>query len=181
MVCQLGKVKGCRVIASAGSAEKCTWLEQEAGVDVALNYKDYKNSGELTKALAAAAPNGVDCYFGKVGGMHLEAALNCIAFGGRIALCGMISVYNDQEAMPGPSNLTNMIGRGVMARGFIVMEYMDKVMEFAAEVAPLLAQGKIKFRESVYEGLDKAPEAFIGLFKGENFGKAVIRVGPDRL
>ncbi len=181
VVCQLGKVKGCRVIASAGSAEKCTWLEQEAGVDVALNYKDYKNSGELTKALAAAAPNGVDCYFENVGGMHLEAALNCIAFGGRMALCGMISVYNDKEATPGPSNLTNMIGRGVMARGFIVMEYMDKVMEFAAEVAPLLAQGKIKFRESIYEGLDKAPEAFIGLFKGENFGKAVIRVGPDRL
>jgi len=181
VVCQLGKIKGCRVIASAGSAEKCAWLEQEAGVDVALNYKDYKNSGELTKALAAAAPNGVDCYFENVGGMHLEAALNCIAFGGRMALCGMISVYNDKEAMPGPSNLINMIGRGVMARGFIVMEYMDKVMEFAAEVAPLLAQGEIKFRESVYEGLDKAPEAFIGLFKGENFGKAVIRVGPDRL
>ncbi|MHA7871640.1 MAG: NADP-dependent oxidoreductase [Hyphococcus sp.] len=180
VVCQLGKAKGCRVIASAGSPAKCEWLEKEAGVDVALNYKNYKNASELTKALAEAAPKGVDCYFENVGGMHLEAALNCIAFGGRMALCGMIAVYNNTAPEPGPPNLVNMIGRGVMARGFIVSEYMDKAMEFAAEVAPLLAQGKIKFQESVYEGLDKAPEAFIGLFKGENFGKAVIRVGPDK-
>jgi len=181
VVCQLGKAKGCRVIGSAGSPAKCEWLEKEAGVDVVLNYKDYKNAGQLTKALAEAAPKGVDCYFENVGGMHLEAALNCIAFGGRMALCGMISVYNNTDPEPGPPNLINMIGRGVMARGFIVSEYIDKAMEFAMEVAPLLAQGKIKFQESVYEGLDKAPEAFIGLFKGENFGKAVIRVGPDRV
>lgn len=180
VVCQLGKIKGCRVIGSAGSKAKCDWLEKEAGVDVALNYKDYKNAYELTKALSEAAPKGVDCYFENVGGMHLEAALNCIAFGGRIALCGMISMYNLTEHEPGPPNLVNMVARGVMARGFIVSEYMDKAMEFAAEVAPLLAQGKIKFQESVYEGLDKAPEAFIGLFKGENFGKAVVRVGSDK-
>lgn len=181
VVCQLGKSKGCRVIASAGSPAKCEWLEKEAGVDVALNYKDYQNAAELTKALAEAAPNGVDCYFENVGGMHLEAALNCIGFGGRIALCGMIAQYNNQEPEPGPPNLVNLIGRGVMVRGFIVSEYMDKAMEFAADVAPLLMQGKIKFRESVYEGLGKAPEAFVGLFKGENFGKAVVRVGPDRV
>ena len=180
VVCQLGKAKGCRVIGSAGSKEKCDWLLNEAGVDVALNYKDYKNASELTKALAAAAPKGVDCYFENVGGMHLEAALNCIALGGRMALCGMISVYNNTEFEPGPPNLMNMIGRGVMARGFIVSEYMDKAMQFAMEVAPLLAQGKIKFQESVYDGIEKAPEAFIGLFKGENSGKAVVRVGPDR-
>ena len=180
VVCQLGKAKGCRVIASAGSPAKCEWLEKEAGVDVALNYKDYANAGELTKALAAAAPKGVDCYFENVGGMHLEAALNCIAFGGRMALCGMIAQYNNTSPEPGPPNLINMVGRGVMARGFIVSEYMAKAGEFAAEVAPLLATGKIKFQESVYDGLDKAPEAFLGLFKGENFGKAVIRIGPDR-
>jgi NADPH-dependent curcumin reductase CurA len=180
VVCQLGKIKGCRVIASAGSKEKCDWLEKEAGVDVALNYKDYKNAYELTKALAEAAPKGVDCYFENVGGMHLEAALNCIGFGGRMAWCGMIAQYNNKEPVPGPPNLINVVGRGVLIRGFIVSEYMDKAMEFAMEVAPLLAQGKIKFQESVYEGLEKAPEAFIGLFKGENFGKAVIRVGPDK-
>ncbi len=179
VVCQLGKAKGCRVVASAGSPEKCKWLEEEAGVDVALNYKDYKNAGELAKALAKAAPDGVDCYFENVGGMHLEAALNCIAFGGRMALCGMISQYNNKEQEPGPPNLVNMIGRGVMARGFIVSEYADKAMEFAMEVAPLLAQGKIIFQESKYDALENAAQAFIGLFSGENFGKAVVRVGPD--
>lgn len=180
LVCQLSKIKGARVVGSAGSPAKCEWLEKEIGVDVALNYKDYNNAGQLTKALAAAAPKGVDCYFENVGGMHLEAALNCIGFGGRIALCGMIAQYNNQEPEPGPPNLVNLIGRGVMARGFIVSEYMDQAMAFATEVAPLLAQGKIKFQESVYDGIDKAPEAFLGLFKGENFGKAVIRVGPDK-
>ena len=150
-------------------------------MDVALNYKDYKNAHELTKALAEAAPDGVNCYFENVGGMHLEAALNCIALGGRMAWCGMIAQYNNKEPEPGPPNLINVVGRGVMIRGFIVSEFMDKAMEFAMEVAPLLAQGKIKFQESVYDGLDKAPEAFIGLFKGENFGKAVVRVGPDKL
>ncbi len=181
LVCQLGKAKGCRVIGSAGSKEKCDWLVKEAGVDVALNYKDYKNAGELTKALAQAAPKGVNCYFENVGGMHLEAALNCIALGGRMAWCGMIASYNNKEAEPGPPNLINVVGRGVMIRGFIVSEYMDKAMQFAMEVAPLLAQGKVKFQESVYDGLEKAPDAFIGLFKGDNTGKAVIRVGPDRL
>lgn len=181
VVCQLGKAKGCRVIGSAGSKEKCDWLLKEAGVDVALNYKDYKNAAELTRALAEAAPKGVDCYFENVGGMHLEAALNCIGFGGRMALCGMIAAYNNTEVEPGPPNLINLIGRGVMARGFIVSEYMDKAMEFAMEVAPLLVQGKIKFQESVYQGLDKAPDAFVGLFNGDNNGKAVVRVAPDRL
>lgn len=180
LVCQLAKLKGARVVASAGSKEKCDWLVKEGGADVALNYKDYKNAAELTKALSKAAPKGVDCYFENVGGMHLEAALNCIAFGGRIALCGMISMYNNTQLEPGPSNIVNMIGRGVMAQGFIVSNYMPLAPQFAMEVAPLLAQGKIKFRESVYEGLDKAPEAFLGLFKGENFGKAVVRVGPDK-
>lgn len=180
LVCQLAKLKGARVVASAGSPEKCGWLEKEGGADVALNYKNYPNAGALTKALAEAAPKGVDCYFENVGGMHLEAALNCIAFGGRIALCGMISMYNNTELEPGPSNIVNMIGRGVMAQGFIVSNYIHLAPKFAMEVAPLLAQGKIKFRESVYEGLDKAPEAFLGLFRGDNFGKAVVRVGPDK-
>ena len=179
LVCQLGKQKGMRVIGSAGSAEKCAWLEAEGGCDVALNYKDYPNSGALTKALGAAAPKGVDGYFENVGGDHLEAALNCIGFDGRIALCGMIAVYNNTKPAPGPSNLTNMIGRGVKAQGFIVSNYSHLAPQFISEVAPLVANGTVKFRESVYEGLDVAPEAFIGLFKGENFGKAVVRIGPD--
>ncbi len=181
LVCQLAKLKGALVVASAGSAEKCRWLQDEAGVDVALNYRDYPSAEKLTAALSAAAPNGVDCYFENVGGMHLEAALNCIGFGGRVALCGMIAVYNNEKLEPGPPNLFMMIGRGVIAQGFIVSNYLRLAPSFAAEVAPLLAAGRIKFRESVYDGLDKAPEAFLGLFKGENFGKAVVRVGLDRV
>lgn len=180
LVCQLGKIKGMHVIGSAGSTEKCEWLKAEGGCDVALNYKDYPNSSALTKALAEAAPKGVNCYFENVGGMHLEAALNCIAFAGRIALCGMIAQYNNKTPEPGPHNMTNMIGRGVLAQGFIVSNYMNLTPQFVGEVAPLLAQQKITFRESVYEGLNKAPEAFIGLFHGDNFGKAVIRVGADK-
>ena len=181
LVCQLGREKGMRVIGSAGSKEKCDWLVSEGGCDVALNYKDYPNSAALTKALAQAAPKGVDCYFENVGGDHLEAALNCVAFGGRMAFCGMISQYNNTAPAPGPSNLINMIGRGVMAQGFIVSNYTHLTMKFFEEVGPLLASGKVTFRESVYEGLNQAPEAFLGLFKGDNFGKAVVRVGPDQV
>jgi NADPH-dependent curcumin reductase CurA len=180
VVCQLGKIRGARVVASAGSPEKIRWLKEEAGVDVALNYKDYANAGELTKALGEAAPKGVNCYFENVGGMHLEAALNCIAPGGRIALCGMISMYNNTEPEPGPPNLINLVGRGILVRGYVVSEYADKAMEFAGEVAPLVAAGKVKFQQTEYDGLEKAPDAFIGLFHGENVGKAVIRVGPDK-
>lgn len=179
LVCQLAKIKGARVVASAGSREKCDWLLREGGADVALNYRDYKNASELTKALEEAAPGGVNCYFENVGGMHLEAALNCIAFGARIALCGMISIYNAKELQPGPPNLAFLIARSAKMQGFIVSIYLHLAQQFAMETAPLLAQGKIKFRESVYDGLGKAPEAFLGLFQGENFGKAVIRVGPD--
>lgn len=179
-VCQLGKHYGMRVIGSAGSQAKCDWLLDEAGCDVALNYKDYESAIDLTKALSKAAPKGVDCYFENVGGMHLEAAINCIAFAGRIALCGMIAQYNNQVPEPGPSNLVNLIARGVMAQGFIVSNYAHLAPQFATEMAPLLASGSVKFRESVYEGIDQAPDAFLGLFSGDNFGKAVIRVGPDQ-
>lgn len=180
LVCQLAKLKGARVIASAGSAEKCDWLRKEAGVDVALNYRDYKDAAALTKALSEAAPGGINCYFENVGGMHLEAALNSIVFGARIALCGMISVYNNAEPEAGPPNLAFLIARSAKMQGFIVSIYLHLAMQFFAEVAPMLVQGKIKFRESVYEGIAAAPEAFIGLFHGDNFGKAVVRIGPDR-
>lgn len=180
LVCQLAKIKGARVIASAGSKEKCDWLLKEGGADVALNYHDYKDAGALTKALAAAAPDGINCYFENVGGIHLEAALNTIAFGARIALCGMISVYNNAELQPGPPNLAFLIARSAKMQGFIVSIYLHLAPQFAAEVGPLLVQKKIRFRESVYSGIEEAPNAFLGLFRGENFGKAVVRVGPDR-
>ncbi|RFB01580.1 NADP-dependent oxidoreductase [Parvularcula marina] len=175
LACQLGKHYGMTVMGSAGSAEKVEWLEKEAGVDKAFNYKEH-DVVSLTKAISEIAPKGVDGYFENVGGMQLEAILNTVAFGGRMAFCGMISGYNNDKPEPGPSNLINIVGRGVMIQGFIVSNYMNLVPQFAAEVAPLLAAGKVKFEETIYEGLDKAPDAFIGLFRGENFGKAVVKI-----
>ena len=130
-----------------------------------------------------AAPGLVDelTQLKMVAGLTSSDITERIAFGARIALCGMISVYNTKEPEPGPPNLAFLIARSAKMQGFIVSIYLHLAMQFASEVAPLLAQGRIKFRESVYEGLEEAPNAFIGLFHGENFGKAVIRVGPDRV
>lgn len=175
LVCQLGKHYGMTVLGSAGSAEKCAWLEKEAGVDHAFNYKDY-DAHSLTKALAAAAPKGIDGYFENVGGMQLEAVLNVIAPGARIAVCGMIAVYNNAQPEAGPPNLTSLIARSAFMQGFVVSNYMHLTPQFIGEVAPLVGSGKVKFEETVYEGLEAAPEAFLGLFKGDNFGKAVVKI-----
>lgn len=179
LVGQIGKMRGCTVIGTAGSDEKCAWLTDELGFDVALNYKNYETSNDLAKELYKHAPKGIDTYFENVGGIMLEAAISAIAFGGRIALCGLISVYNNQRLSPGPNNMANLVGRGVLMRGFIMSEYIDQMPKFFAEIAPAVASGKVKFKETVYEGLDQAPEAFAGLFRGDNTGKAVIRVSPD--
>jgi hypothetical protein len=176
LVCQLAKARGARVVASAGSPEKLDWLKREAGVDAFINYRDHKDAAALTRALAAAAPNGVDGYFENVGGAHLEAALNCIGFRARIALCGMIAQYNNRAADPGPPNLINLIGRSASMQGFIVSIYMHLTQEFAAEVAPMLAAGRIKYQETRYDGLGSAPRAFLGLFSGENAGKAIVHI-----
>lgn len=175
LVCQLGKHYGMSVFGSAGSAEKVAWLEEKAGVDKAFNYK-YHDVHSLTKALSEVAPKGIHGYFENVGGMQLEAVLNSIAFGGRMAFCGMIANYNDEKPVSGPSNLANIIARGVMVQGFIVSNYMNMVPQFLGEVAPLLGTGKVKFEETVYDGIAKAPDAFIGLFHGDNFGKAVVKI-----
>ncbi len=180
LVCQIGKLKGCKVIGSAGSKEKCDWLKSDLGVDVVYNYNEFKgSSGALTKFLSKQAPGGIDTYFENVGGFQLEALLNNIGFGGRISLCGMISQYNNTVPEPGPNNMTNLIGRGILMKGFIVSNYMNLMTEFIGEMGPWLASGKILFRETVYEGLEAAPEAFAGLFSGDNTGKVVIRIGPD--
>lgn len=181
LVCQIAKLKGARVVGSAGGPEKCAWVKEKAGADAVIDYKTCKDANALTEALAKAAPDGVNGYFENVGGAHLEAALNCIAFGARIALCGMISVYNATKPEPGPWNLVNLIGRSAMMEGFIVSKYLGLAPQFIAEIAPLVVSGKIAWEETVYEGLEAAPEAFSGLFSGANFGKAVVRVGPDRV
>jgi len=180
LACQLGKRLGARVIGSAGSADKIAWLIDGLGGDAAINYKDHADARSLTKALAAAAPDGVDRYFENVGGQHLEAALNCLNDFGRIAVCGMISQYNATAPEPGPSNLTVLIARRARMQGFLLSDHLDQTMAFFHEVGGWLREGKIHYRETVYDGLDKAPEAFIGLFTGDNVGKAVVRVGSER-
>ncbi len=173
VVCQIAKLKGCRVIGSAGSDEKCAWLRDEAGVDAVINYKV---CGDLEAALAAACPDGVDVYFDNVGGAHLQAALSQMNFFGRIVACGMIAGYNDNAPRPGPNNLFLIVGRRLSIQGFIVSDHGARTDDFLADVSGWIREGKIRWRETIAEGLEAAPGAFIGLFHGGNFGKMCVKV-----
>ncbi|HEV7383307.1 MAG TPA: NADP-dependent oxidoreductase [Phenylobacterium sp.] len=173
MVCQIAKAKGHTVIGSAGGAEKVAYLK-EIGVDHVIDYKAQK---DLNAALAAAAPDGIDVYFDNVGGKHLEAALNSAKLFARFAICGMISIYNATEPEPGPSNLAQLIGRNIRMEGFIVSHHFGMMPQYIADLSKWVAEGKITWKETVFEGIDKAPEAFIGLFKGENVGKMLVKLG----
>jgi hypothetical protein len=169
---QLAKVRGSRVIGSAGSAEKVSYLLDDLGFDAAFNYRD----GDPTELLASAAPEGIDVYFDNVGGEQLEAAISSMRDHGRIALCGAVSVYNATSRQPGPWNLPLAIGRRLTLRGFIVTDHAKRFRQLVEEVVPLVREGKIRYRESVVEGLENAPEAFIGLLRGENLGKMLVRI-----
>jgi len=174
IVCQIAKIKGCRVIGSAGSDEKCAWLTRDLGVDAAINYK---TTADLNAALAAAAPNGIDVYFENVGGQHLVAAINNMRVNGRIALCGMIEQYNATSMPAGPGNIIQAIPRRLTIAGFVVSDYWHLMPDFLRDMGQWIAAGKIKWKETVVEGIDKAPDAFLGLFKGENFGKMLVKLG----
>ncbi|MCW8330219.1 NADP-dependent oxidoreductase [Photobacterium sp. SDRW27] len=172
VACQIAKMHGCTVVGSVGSDEKEALLK-ELGVDAVINYK---TAGNLSDALAEAAPQGIDVYFENVGGEHLEAALNNMNDYGRIAVCGLISQYNATEPQPGPSNLAMVIIKKLKIQGFIVFDHWDHYKEFAQQMGQWIAEGKIKWEETVYDGLDKAPEAFIGLFEGKNKGKMLVKL-----
>jgi NADPH-dependent curcumin reductase CurA len=174
VVGQLAKVKGCRAVGVAGSAEKCRYVVEELGFDACINYK----SDDLVPALKAACPNGVDVYFDNVGGAVFAAILRVINRGARIPLCGMISEYNATGHPPGP-NLRPLLVNRAMIKGFIVSDHNDRAAAFLQEVAPLVMSRRIKFREDIVDGLDNAPAAFIGLLAGKNFGKLMVRVSPD--
>jgi len=177
IVCQIAKNKGCYVVGSAGSDDKCEWLLKEARVDKAINYK---TCGDLNKAVADAFPEGIDVYFENVGGKHLEAALNKMRQFGRIALCGMIGQYNDTTPAPGPSNLIMAVGLSLKLQGFIVSNHFDLLGDFLRDMGKWSKDGKMKWKETVYEGIENAPKAFIGLFKGANFGKMLVKIGPEK-
>ena len=173
VVCQIAKIKGHKVIGSAGGPEKVKFLKEELGVDVAI---DYKATPDLMKALEEAAPEGIDVYFENVGGEHLEAALNSARPFGRFALCGMISMYNATTPPPGPRNIAQAVGKQLRMEGFIVSSHYDMLPSFHKDLAEWHAAGKIKWKETVLEGIDKAPEAFLKLFSGENFGKMLVKL-----
>ncbi len=177
IVCQIAKNKGCYVVGSAGSDEKCDWLKKVARVDEAINYK---TAGDLTAALHKALPDGIDVYFENVGGAHLNAALANMRMNGRIAVCGMIDQYNATSPPPGPANIVNVIPQRLTIKGFIVSDFFTLTPEFIRDMGAWTKEGKMKWQETIKEGIERAPEAFIGLFKGENIGKMLVRVGPDK-
>ncbi|QNP72921.1 NADP-dependent oxidoreductase [Streptomyces roseirectus] len=170
---QIAKLKGAsRVIGSAGSDEKVKLLVEEYGFDAAFNYK----TGKVSDLLREAAPDGVDVYFDNVGGDHLEAAIGSLNVGGRIAVCGMISVYNNTEPAPGPRNLARLIQTRGRIEGFLVGDQYDLQPAFVAEVAPWVASGALKYRETVTEGVENTLDAFLGVLRGDNIGKAVVKL-----
>lgn len=173
LVCQIAKLKGCRVVGSAGSPAKIAWLKEKAGVDGAVNYREVKN---LRRAIAAECPDGVDVYFENVGGEHLEATLSLMNDFGRIAVCGMISQYNASQPTPGPRNLGLVVGRRLRIQGFIVSDHTDRNTDFYRDMAAWMSEGKIHWEETVVEGLENAPDAFLGLFSGENLGKMLVKL-----
>ncbi len=176
MVCQIAKIKGCRVVGSAGSDEKVVWLMEEARVDAAFNYKKVD---DLTVELGKYCPNGIDVYFENVGGAHLEAAIAHMNTFGRIVLCGMISQYNATEPPPGPSNLMLAVLRRLTLQGFIVRDHLERRPPFLADMGQWIKEGRIKWKETVVAGIENTPKAFIGLFMGENLGKMLVKIEPD--
>ena len=169
---QIAKVKGCRVVGSAGGAEKVRYL-QEIGFDYAFDYRD----ADLKAELRAGAPERLDVYFDNIGGDHLDAALGHMRELGRVALCGFISEYNETESVPGPKNLSGRaISFGLNIRGFLVRHYAHMRPDFLRDMGAWIASGRVTYRETVMDGIESAPDAFIGLFRGVNIGKMVVRI-----
>lgn len=174
LVVQIAKLQGARVIASAGSEDKLRWLKEELGVDVAINYRDARTP--LAAALAAAAPEGIDVYFDNVGGDHLEAALAVANPRARFILCGMISGYNADTAPSGPNNIFLAVEKRITLQGMLVSDHLDLMPDFLRDMQSWIRAGQVRLRDTVVDGLDRAPDAFIGLFSGANFGKMLVRL-----
>ena len=170
-VVQIAKAKGLRVIGSAGGADKCAWVES-LGADAVI---DYKADVPVVKALGAVARNGIDVYFDNVGGEHLDAALAHANAGARFAICGMIDVYNSGAATQ-LRYLARLIGMRIRMQGFIVSDYANRAPDFYRDMGGWLQDGKLTREETVFEGLETAPDAFLGLFTGSNRGKMLVRV-----
>ena len=174
---QIARLMGAsKVVGSAGSAEKVATTVERYGFDASLNYKDAPVRKQLREYFGNVDGEGIDVYFDNVGGDHLEAALDLMNDGGRLALCGAISSYNATERTPGPDNLWYAITRGLTLQGFTVNKYMHLFTEFAEKVGPWVASGEIVFDETVVEGIDNSVDAFLDLMKGANTGKMLVKI-----
>jgi NADPH-dependent curcumin reductase len=171
---QIGRIMGCRVVGSAGTEAKVAWLEDELHLDAAFNHRTV---GSIDAAIARHCPEGIDIDFENVGGATLQAVLDHIRPHGRIIMCGAISEYN--EPGPGLKRIFRIVSHKVRMQGFIVSEHFDKMSAFAADMAEWLKDGRIKYRETVVDGIENMPGALVGLFRGENFGKLIARVGDE--
>src|SRR5215470_6717537 len=171
---QLAKIRGCRTVGIAGSKDKCQYVLNELGFDACVSYR----VPDLAAVLHDACPNGIDVYFDNVGGDVLKAVLRLVNPFARIPLSGIISQYNATELPAGP-NLAPVLVNRVMIRGFIVSDHVDRMPQFLADCGRFIREGRLKYREDIVEGLDRAPEAFIGLLRGRNLGKMLVQVGAD--
>ena len=171
---QMAKIAGCRVLGCAGSDEKVAWL-RELGLDGAFHYRERT----LQEAVAEVAPNGLDIYFDNVGGEQLEAAIGALRTYGRVVACGSISRYNDVEGAPGPRNLFMVVTKRLRIQGYIISDHYDRFPEFLERAREWVRDGRLKYRETIVEGIENAPKAFLGLLRGENVGKMLVKVGRD--
>lgn len=180
VVGQIAKLKGCRVVGIAGGADKCQWAVQELGFDACIDH----HSPDMAAQLAAACPQGIDVYFENVGGKVFDAVLPLLNTGARVPVCGLIAQYNATALPEGPDRvpllMRTLLSKRIRMQGFIIFDdYGHRYPEFAKDMAQWLEQGKIKFREDIVDGLENAPQAFMGLLEGKNFGKLIVRVAPD--
>jgi NADPH-dependent curcumin reductase len=169
---QIAKLRGARVVGIAGGADKCAWLTGELGLDAAIDYR----SERVPRRIHELFPKGVNVYFDNVGGEILDAALGALAIGARIVLCGAISSYNETDLPPGPRNYTNLIVRRARMEGFLVTDYAARFGEAIAALAGWAAEGKLRDRVDVVDGLENAPDALRRLFTGQNVGKQLVRI-----
>jgi NADPH-dependent curcumin reductase CurA len=171
---QFAKAMGAKVLATAGGDEKTAFCS-ELGADGVVDYKAVDDLGAAVRE-AARPLGGIDAYFENVGGDHLQAALDAIKAHGRMAVCGMIARYNDSEPLPGPTNLTQIVAKKLTLRGFIVSDHFDIYSDFVSDLSSWMMAGKVKTRDTVFEGIDKTPDAFMGLFTGANIGKMLVKL-----
>jgi NADPH-dependent curcumin reductase CurA len=180
VVCQIAKIKGCRVVGIAGGRKKIDYLNNELGIDAAVSYKTesgYKSANELQRELATGCPTGVNVYFDNVGGEISDAVMPLIASRARIVICGLISMYNAEKLEVGLRPQPFLLVNSALMQGFIVTQYALRFGEGIRQLGEWLAQGKMKYAETIVEGFENTPRAFIGLFSGENLGKQIVKVG----